>query len=102
MKIDEAIKNARERYKDPSKTPFFGKHHTEESKEKMSKARRKPVLNISENGDIICRFDSVIDASKYTGISTGVIMDCCKGRRVSYKGMTFAYESEYKLINTTT
>jgi group I intron endonuclease len=91
--------SAKERYKDPTHVPFYGKHHTEETKQKLSNARKKPVLCLSIDGNIIYRFDSVAKAAKETDISTGVILDCCKGRRESYKNMIFIYESEYSVNN---
>ena len=91
-KISQA---AKERYKDPTKVPFYGKHHTEEVKQKLSAIRKKSVILLSVDGVEITKFDSVTNASKETGVSTGVITDCCKGRRSHYRDITFAYADEY-------
>lgn len=93
-KISDA---AKERYKDPTNVPFYGKHHTEDTKKILSDAKKKPVVYLTEDKDFISEFDSVTGASKETGFSARIIMDCCKGRRASYKGITFAYRSEYAM-----
>ena len=37
---------AKERYKDPTKHPMFGKHHSEESKRKNSESRKGKCVGI--------------------------------------------------------
>lgn len=91
-KISEA---AKERYKDPTKVPFYGKHHTDETKRQLSNAKKKPVIYLTANKNFLSEFDSVTEASKETDISTRIIVDCCKGRRESYNNVTFMYKSEY-------
>ena len=94
--------SAKERYKDPKNVPFYGKHHTDETKQMLSNIRKKPVVCLTACHNFICEFESVTNASKETGISTKVIMDCCKGRREIYKDITFMYKSEYDVSSLCT
>lgn len=64
--------------------PFYGKHHTEETKEKL----RKKVKCL-ETGEI---FNSLGDAAKWAGIkSAGKITECCKGTRETTGGYHWNY-----------
>ena len=63
-----------------------GKHHTEETKQKMSEAHKG--VNNPTSKKVICTttmtvFDSLIDGAEYYGIHKENISNCCKGKRKS-------------------
>lgn len=74
-KISEANKG--------EKNPMYGKHHSEETKGKLS----KPVVCL-ETGKIYC---SGKQASIELGISAGHISSVCKGNKKAIKGLHFRY-----------
>lgn len=47
-------------------------------KSRIAKALSKPVLQLSIDGKVLKSFDSVREASRYTGISSPRIGHCCK------------------------
>ena len=57
--------------------PMYGRNHTEESKEKISKSKSKPIICITTNEIFI----SCKDASIKKNINCGNISECCKGKR---------------------
>lgn len=66
------------------KNPFYGKHHTEETKEKL----RKKVRCL-ETGKI---FNSLGEAAKWCNLkSVGKITECCKGTREKAGGYHWNY-----------
>ena len=54
-----------------------------------SKVLSKPILCI--NGDNITEYQSISDASRITGISTGNISACCNGRRKTAGGYIWKF-----------
>lgn len=82
-KMSETMK---EIYKDKTKHPFYGKHHGEETKRKLSEASRKQTrrkatkVKCVTTGEI---FDSIKEANEKYNISKGKISDCCRGNRKS-------------------
>lgn len=71
-----------------SKNPMFGKHHSEETRRKISENRRrtnmKPVRCIT-TGEV---FESKLSASKYFKMSESSVADSCKYSK-SVKGYLF-------------
>ena len=82
--------------------PFFGKHHSEETKKKiseyrigkrhseetkkkMSKSLSKPILQYTKDGEFIKEWTSSIEASRVLDINQSNITQCCKGKR-NYAG----------------
>lgn len=49
------------------------------------------VRQISQNGEVICEYESVMDAHRKTGYSTTQIYLACKGKRGLYKGFKWEY-----------
>lgn len=88
-------------------SPFKGKHHTEEAKKKMSKAKKgkrtgsdsphaKKIINITTN-EI---FDSIVEAANAYNIEHSInIVNACRGRYGTCGGYEWAYYSDY--INNT-
>ena len=69
---------------------FYGKHHSEETKQKISKGKKgipniklsKPVLQIDKNtNEIIKEFPSVMEVERQLGFYQSNISNCCKGKR---------------------
>lgn len=93
--------SAKERYKNPANVPFYGKHHTEEAKEKLRQARSVPVIQLTIDEIYVARFNSGKEASKQTNINANSISKCCKEKVKTAGGFKWMYEVDYnKLINT--
>ena len=81
--------------------PMYGKHHTEESKKKMSEAKKdkgKPILMFTKNNVFVKRFDSIGDANEYFGKArnNANIYLCAKGvSKTAYK-FKWKYEEDCK------
>ena len=75
-----------------------GKHFSEESKKKMSEAQtgnhnrpQTQVLQFSKNGEFIAEYQSIIEAERQTGCHQSSICQCCKGTRKSCGGYIWKY-----------
>jgi group I intron endonuclease len=77
--------------------PFYGKTHTEETKNFLSKLRSIPVVQLSLFGEYINEFSSGREASRILGIDEGTINDCCLGKPhcKSGGGYLWVYKKEY-------
>ena len=80
-------KKAKERFLNPENHPMYGKHHTEESKKKMSEFRSSPTwwkckLVYCEELDEI--FYSGAQAHKKYGFDSSGVIKCCRGKRKFY------------------
>lgn len=53
--------------------PFFERHHTEETKQKVSEANSKPVIGVPNKGGEEIRFNSLIEASDFIASIRGGI-----------------------------
>ena len=72
--------------------PFYGKHHTEDSKKKMSDSKpKKPVLQFSKDGKFIAEYPSAHEAERQTGCYNGNICLCCMGKLKSTGGYIWKY-----------
>lgn len=98
--------------------PFYGKHHSEETKEKLSKLRsgeKKPddfktkiskavsgknnprakkVSQYDLDMNLIKTWDYLKLAANTLNITEKDIRNCCKGTRESYKGYIWKYEKD--------
>ena len=81
------------------KNPMYGKHHSEDTKRKMSEAHKekiyantKPILQFSKDGEFIAEYPSIMEASRQTGCNNSHIGSCCKGERKSTGGYIWKYK----------
>jgi group I intron endonuclease len=71
---------------------MFGKHHTEETRELLRDANKKPVEQWSKDGmELIRRFESVDEASTETGSVGSHITKVCKGERKTTGGFHWKF-----------
>ncbi len=68
-----------------------GRKFSEEHKKKIGIANSKAVLMYSKNMKLICKYNSITQAEKETGISHTHISQCCKGQRKTTGGYVWAY-----------
>ena len=78
--------------------PLFGKHHSEETKKKISESQMgnhykptKPILQYTKDGEFIKEWTSAKEASRVLGINNSHIAACCKGKRKSSGGFVWKY-----------
>ena len=96
--------------------PFYGKHHTEETKRKMSEAKKgkycgeknhrsKSVVQIDPNtNEVVNIYFSTSEVTKQTGFNRSAISQCCNGKysRLGnniYKGFKWMYLEDYEKLN---
>ena len=92
--------------------PLYGKHHTEETKLKMSESKQgennpmhgklgsecpnsKKIAQYDKNKlELIKIWDSMMDVQRELGIDPSSISKCCKGKRKSAGGFIWKYVEE--------
>lgn len=109
----EKRKKQSEKYKGENGT-FYGKHHSEESKqiisvkakERFSKEeerkkakdlkrdKMKPITQYSLNGDNIKEWESAHEAARCLNILQSGIQHCCSRRFKTYKGFIWRYKDD--------
>lgn len=90
------------------KNPFYGKHHTNETKKRLSELhsgkhlteehKRKVSENSTVKRPIICittgeKFSSIREAARKYDIEETHISRVCRGKRKSCKGYSFVYDN---------
>ena len=63
-----------------------------ESRDKLSKSKKIPIIQKDLNGNFIREWDSSKDASLGLNISRSLITACCRNRRKQVKGLIFEYK----------
>lgn len=79
-----------------SRHPMWGRHHTNAARDRISKnnPRRRPVEQLSIDGQVIAVFSSITEAARatahpdYTKIGL-----CCRGKRKSTRGFRWRFHS---------
>jgi hypothetical protein len=76
--------------------PMYGKHHSEEAKQKMSEARKgkgiKPILQFTKEGVFIQEWNSIKQASNELNICESSIIRCCQGKLKSANNFVWKYK----------
>lgn len=79
--------------------PFYGKHHSNETKDKISKSRigndwakRKPVVQYDFDGSIVSEYQTITEAHKVTGISMASLSYACSGKYTKAGGYVWKYK----------
>lgn len=102
-KQKEAVKNRRTY--EGAENPNYGKHHTEETKEKIRQARlgskqtletikkkSKPVIQYSLDGEFIKEWIGASQVMKELGIDKSLIGKVCKGIKKTAGGFKWSYK----------
>ena len=89
-KIGEAVKN---RYKNGLVHPQLGKHPSEETRKKLSEAKKRKVIQYDLDGNLLKTFDSIKEAAEYIGAEHSGIGHCCRGKNKTAKGFIWKYKT---------
>ena len=110
-KIGETLKN---NYINGMVHPQLGKHPNEETRKKLSEARKgkklsretiekriitqrinrnRKIVQYDIHGNKLNSFDSCKEAGEYIGTTTSSISRCCLGKNTTSKGYVWKYES---------
>ena len=74
--------------------PFYGKHLSEEHKNKISKSKGiNGIIQLSIDGKLIAEYPSTMEAERLTGCNHSNICKCCKGKYKSTGGYIWMYAS---------
>lgn len=97
---------AKDRFQDPSHHPMYGKHHSEETKKKISTSKKgtktggsnpfsKAVLCYTKQGEFVREFSSIAEANIFVGKPTNMtgINKCCAGTTLSAYGYVWKYKT---------
>ena len=90
----------KDRFKDKENHPFYNKHHSEETKEKIGKANATKVIRYDLNGNFIDIWMSQEYASETLGICKTTISKCCRkeyGYLTAGGYMWEFYTEDYKI-----
>lgn len=92
----QARKTTNYDYQRGEKNPMYGKHHSDEIKEKMIKNQpnRKKVIQYDKDGNLIKIYDGIREAQRLTGITCQNILNCCRGRQKTAGGYIWRYYKE--------
>ena len=71
---------------------FYGKHHTEQTKQIISKAQSRAVLMFDLDGNLIREYNSIVSAAKDNNICKVAISNCCRGLAKTSGGYIWKYK----------
>lgn len=94
---------------DGDKNPMYGKHHTDESKKRISEAKKgkqlgknnpnygngRHVIQLSCFGEYIVEYISADEAEKLTGVNRSSIRRCCCHKQKTAGGYKWMYVEDY-------
>lgn len=79
-----------------SKNGFYGKHHSEETKNKNKAAHKKhtkPVLQYTLDGQFVAEYPSLHEVKRQLGYDRKHVSDCCRGKNKTSYGYIWKYKS---------
>ena len=103
---DKISKSLKEYYKTHDGT-FLGRHHSQETVEKLRNISRyhnpnaRSVYQIDKDGNIICRFYSASEASRELNIDVSAIIKCCRGKKNTCGGFVWKYAEDIEEFKKT-
>lgn len=71
--------------------PFYGKRHSREFREHISKINSIPVIQVSREGNIVAVHASSLAAERTTGVSNGNISEVIHGKRKTAGGFIWKH-----------
>lgn len=88
---------------------MFGKTHSDESKDKISKANKGrlsgsknpsavSLVKLTKDNELVEKFNVAIDGAKSVNGDLSAIIKCCKGKRKTAYGFRWAYEEDYSAL----
>ena len=80
-------------------TPYYNQMYGT-AMERSAIKRRKPVLKINADGEVVGTYKSITDAARDMGVTEQAITSCCHGRNRWAKGFHFAFSKEKSSIET--
>jgi hypothetical protein len=98
ISLSEKDRKFSEEHKKKIGQALKGRTFSEETLEKNRNKHSIPIVQLTLDGELVYRFDSIKYAASQTGIRKTSIIDCCKGRRKSIHGFKWMYESDYNQI----
>lgn len=82
------------------KKPHFGVPRSLECREKISKAKSKPVVQYTKDGVFVKEYPSIKDACTETGVAAQNISKCCHGKHRTANGFVWKFKNNYtEVIN---
>ena len=70
---------------------MYGQHRSETTKRKLKEKHSIPIYQLDKDGNILQKWESALEASKQLGISNCHICSCCRGKRLTTGGYRCAY-----------
>lgn len=68
--------------------------HSEEAKQKISKALSKPIIQYSKDNTFIKEWNSAYEVKRNLGITVSNINDCCNNKRKTASGYIWKFKKE--------
>ena len=82
------------------KHPLYGKHHSEETREKISKSHKaigRKVAQYDLNGNLIKIWDCMINAANELGVDKSAIWRCCNNKSKTSCGYVWRYYEDIEM-----
>lgn len=92
VSVEEHLRIHRDRgQRKGSKNSFFGRHHSAETKKKLSVSNSKPIMQVSLDGIELCYWYSCTACERETGMNKAAINRCCLGKKDTAFGFRWKY-----------
>lgn len=89
----------RQKERTGEKNSFYGKHHTEEAKKRMSESKpKKSVVQLTLDLKLIKIWECTRDTNK-EGYNHAHVIKCCNGKSKTHKGYKWMYYEDYIKLN---